>query len=111
MGTIFNFGNETEKMQPGEKISFGKLDFIADQLENLHLQELETPEQEEERSPPFCAFVAGLEESVDAGPLALARHLTRHAYVLAEAGRDHELNVSDLMKHYLFCLFNIFALL
>ena len=51
MGIIFNFGNDTEKMQPGEKISFGKLDFIANQLENLHLQELEMPEQEEEQCP------------------------------------------------------------
>ena len=30
MGIIFNFGNELEKMQLGEKITFGKLDFIAD---------------------------------------------------------------------------------
>jgi hypothetical protein len=37
MGIIFNFGDESEKMQPGKKILFGKLNFIADQLGNLRL--------------------------------------------------------------------------
>jgi hypothetical protein len=50
--SIFNLSDDTEKMQPGEKISFGKLDFITDQLGNLRLQEPETPEQQEEQSHP-----------------------------------------------------------
>jgi hypothetical protein len=29
MGIVFNFGNEPEKMQPAKKITFSKLDFIA----------------------------------------------------------------------------------
>jgi hypothetical protein len=40
-------------------------------------------------------LAAGLEEAVDAGSLALAGHLTRHTYVLAETGREHELEVSS----------------
>jgi hypothetical protein len=30
MGVIFNFGDEPEEVPPGKKITFGKLDFIAD---------------------------------------------------------------------------------
>jgi hypothetical protein len=41
MGIIFNFGNKPEKMQPGEKITFGKLDFIADWFGDLRLQQPE----------------------------------------------------------------------
>jgi hypothetical protein len=37
MGIVFNFGDDAEKMHPNEKISFGNLDFIADQHENLCL--------------------------------------------------------------------------
>lgn len=43
MGIIFNFNDDTEKMQPSKKISFSKLNFIVDQLGNLCLQEAETP--------------------------------------------------------------------
>ena len=36
MGLIFNFDNVV-KMEPGVQITFGSLDFVADQLGNLHL--------------------------------------------------------------------------
>jgi hypothetical protein len=36
MGIIFNF-DDMEKMQLGAEITFSSLDFIADQLGNLHL--------------------------------------------------------------------------
>jgi len=94
MDIVFNFGDDEEKMQPGEKISFGKLDIIADQLGILHLQEPETLEQKEEQSPPVYAYAVGMEEAVDVGSLALAHHLTLHTYVFAEAGREHELDIS-----------------
>jgi hypothetical protein len=46
MGIIFNFGklDKPEKMQLGEKITFGKLDFIADWFGDLRLQEPELTE-------------------------------------------------------------------
>jgi hypothetical protein len=37
MGLIFKFDDNVERMQLGKKITFGNLDFIADQLGNLHL--------------------------------------------------------------------------
>ena len=37
MGIVFNFGDEPQKMHLGEKITFGKLDFIADQFGDLRL--------------------------------------------------------------------------
>ena len=40
------------------------------------------------------AFATGLEKAMDTGPLAIARHLTRHASVLAETGREHDLAVT-----------------
>jgi hypothetical protein len=40
MGIIFNFDNG-EKFHPGGEINFGSLDFVADQLWNLHLHEPE----------------------------------------------------------------------
>ena len=49
-GIIFNFGDELEKMQPGTRIVFGKLDFITDRFGDLCLQEPEPIEQEEEQS-------------------------------------------------------------
>ena len=69
MGIIFHFGDEPEKMLLGEKISFGELNFVADQLGNLRLLEPDTT-QEEEHSLSIHAFTARLEEVVDAGPLA-----------------------------------------
>ena len=82
MDIVFNFGDDEEKMQPGEKISFGKLDFIANQLENLHLQELEMPEQEEEQCPRR-SMLSPPDWRRRNNPLA--RHLTRHSNVLTEA--------------------------
>jgi hypothetical protein len=37
MGIIFDFINEPKKMQPGTRIIFGKLDFIADRFRDLRL--------------------------------------------------------------------------
>jgi len=37
MGIVFNFGADMEKMQSSKKISFGKLNFIADHLWNLRM--------------------------------------------------------------------------
>jgi hypothetical protein len=37
MGVIFNFSDELEEVQPGKKITFGKLDFNADQFGDLCL--------------------------------------------------------------------------
>ena len=38
MGIIIDFGDEPEKMQPGTRIVFSKLDFIVDQFEDLRPQ-------------------------------------------------------------------------
>lgn len=40
MGIVFNF-DSTDKMELGFEITYGSLDFIADQLGNHHLQEPE----------------------------------------------------------------------
>lgn len=37
MGLIFRIDNDAEKMQLGDQLTIDSLDFIADQLENLHL--------------------------------------------------------------------------
>jgi hypothetical protein len=34
---VFDFGNKPEKMQPGTRIVFGKLDFITDRFGDLRL--------------------------------------------------------------------------
>jgi hypothetical protein len=39
MGIIINLDDATERMQPGENITFGGLDFIANQFRDLHPQE------------------------------------------------------------------------
>ena len=49
MGVIFNIGGEPEREQLGKRITFGKLDFMADQYTDLCLQEPE-PTEEGERS-------------------------------------------------------------
>jgi hypothetical protein len=73
MGIVFDFGDEPEKMQPGMRIVFGNLDFIAEQFGDLRLQEPEPIEREEEQSLQIRAFTAGLEKAIDGGPLAIAR--------------------------------------
>jgi hypothetical protein len=50
MRIVFDFGDEPEKMQPGMRIVFGKLDFIVDRFGDLRLQEPEPTEREEEQS-------------------------------------------------------------
>jgi hypothetical protein len=68
MRIIFSF-NDMKKMQPVTEITFGSLDFVTDQLGNLHLQEPELAMQEEEQSPSICMFLAGLEDAMEVGPI------------------------------------------
>jgi hypothetical protein len=51
MGIIINLDDATERMQPGENITFGGLDFIANQFRDLHPQEPELPVEEENSLP------------------------------------------------------------
>ena len=94
MGIIFNFIYEPEEEQSGKRITFGKLDFIADRFRDLRLQEPEPTEWEEEQSLQIRAFAAGLEEAVDGEPLAIARHLARHGQLFAEPGREPRLDAN-----------------
>ena len=48
MGIVFDFSDELEKVQPGTRIVFGRLDFIANRFGDLRLQEPEPTEREEE---------------------------------------------------------------
>jgi hypothetical protein len=48
MGIVFNFGDDPEKEQPGKKVTFGKLDCIADQFGDLCLQEPEPTKEGEQ---------------------------------------------------------------
>jgi len=48
MGVIFNIDDEPGQEQPGKRITFGKLDFIADQFRDLCLQEPEPTEEGEQ---------------------------------------------------------------
>lgn len=91
MGLVFNF-DDIDKMQPGPEITFDSLDFVADQLGNLYLQEPNPPMQEEE-PPSICMFLAGLEETMETGPLALANHMDLYAWeTFAEFSREHILD-------------------
>jgi hypothetical protein len=78
MGVVFNF-DDVEKMQPSTEITFGGLDFIVNQLGNLHLQEGEPPMQEDEQPPSICLFLVGIENAMEAGPLVLAGHMNLHS--------------------------------
>jgi hypothetical protein len=94
MGIVFDFGDEPDKMQSGMRIVFVKLDFIVDRFGDLHLQEPELTEREEEQSLQIHAFAAGLEKAIDGGPLAIARHLTRHGQLFTEPGQEPRLNAT-----------------
>ena len=59
MGIVFNFGDKPEKMRPGMRIVFDKLDFIVDQFVALRLHDREPTEREEEQSLQICAFATG----------------------------------------------------
>jgi hypothetical protein len=91
MRTIINIDDVAEKMQSSEKITFGSVDFIANRFGDLHLQEPESP-VEEEQPPPICAFFAGLEEVVDVRPRALAQHLNHYGHdIFTKLGRKSDL--------------------
>ena len=98
MGIIFDFGDEPEKMQPGARIIFGKLDFIADRFRDLRLQQPEPTEREEEQSLQIQAFANGLDKAVDGGLLAIALHLTRHGQLFAELGQEPRLNATLFLR-------------
>jgi hypothetical protein len=91
MGIIFNFNNY-DSFAPGTMISFGRLDYIANQLGNLHLQD-PNPVMQEEQLHPLCKVLAGLENTVDVGAPALARHMDLHAWnVFVEFCLEHIVN-------------------
>ena len=93
MGIIFNFDDTTKKIQPGGRITFGDLDFIADRFKDLQLQELEPPVEEKEQPPLVCAFFAGLDEAMGAGPRALGQHLNCYNRdVFTKISYKHDLN-------------------
>ena len=85
-------------MKPGKKITFGKLDFIAARFGDLRLQELEPTEKQEERSLQIRAVTAGLEEVVDGGPLAIARHLSHHGQLFSEPDQEHGLDATLYLR-------------
>ena len=92
MGIIINIDDATERMQPGEKITFGSLNFIANRYEDLHLQKPKLPMEEEEQPPPICALFTGLEEAVDVGARALSQHLNYYERdVFTKLGRENDL--------------------
>jgi hypothetical protein len=64
MGVIFNIGDEQEQEQLSKRITFSKLDFIANQFGDLCLHEPELTEGEQ--SLQICAFIARLEEAMHA---------------------------------------------
>jgi hypothetical protein len=47
MGIIFDFSDELERMWPGTRIIFGKLNFIVDRFGDLHLWEPKPTERQE----------------------------------------------------------------
>jgi hypothetical protein len=94
MGTVFDFDDEPEKMRPGTRIVFGKLNFITNRFGDLRLHEPGPTEREEEQSLQIRAFVTGLEEAVDGGPLTITCHLTHYGQVFAEPGQEPRLNAT-----------------
>jgi hypothetical protein len=95
MGIIINIDDDAERMQSGEKITFGNLDFIADQFGDLHLQEPELPMEKEEQPPPICAFFIRLEEVVNVGPYAFAQHLSRYGHdVFTKLSQESDLEAT-----------------
>jgi hypothetical protein len=85
MGLIFNIGDKLEQEQSGKRITFGKLDFIADQFRDLCLQEPE-PTEEEEQFLQIPTFATGLEEAVDVGPDVLMVYLKCYAHLFIKDG-------------------------
>ena len=79
MGPVFRIDKDAEKMQLGDQLTMVSLDFIADQLGNLHLQDPEPPVQEEEQQPAIYTFLAGIKDIMEGRPLALAHHMDHHA--------------------------------
>jgi hypothetical protein len=95
MGIIINIDDAAERMQSGEKITFGSLDFITDQFGDLHLREPKLPMEEEEQTPLICAFFTRLEEAMNVGSCALTQHLNRNGHdVFTKLDRENDLEAT-----------------
>jgi hypothetical protein len=82
-------------MQPSTEIIFDSLDFIANQLRNLHLQDLEPPVLEEEEPLAICMFLVRLEDVMEEGSLTLPNHMNLYAQeAFTEFSQEYLLNLA-----------------
>jgi hypothetical protein len=83
-------------MQPSTEIIFDSLDFIANQLRNLHLQDPKPPVLEEEEEPlAICMFLVGLKDVMEEGSLTLPNHMNLYAQeAFTEFSQEYLLNLA-----------------